>query len=164
MKNFTIRFLLSFLVLLLSAQSLLSQTTFRAKMDAVFQNVNKSQVSTQFLKESGYTFLALDRFNGVTLADTTLVDMDNWRMLYGSLLTSYVGSSTPVIPQLKDINTTVANYDKGSSIPVSILYANYNDLRPDAITANLLTGSNQQLFDVAGRSAIPDYLKVYHLI
>ena len=93
MRNFIIRFLFSFSVLLLSVQCLLSQTTFRAKMDAVFQNVNKSQVSTQFLKESGYPFLAMDRFNGATLADTTLVDMDAWRMLYGSLLTSYVGTS-----------------------------------------------------------------------
>ena len=80
-----------FLFIIFSA-NLLAQNPYQTKINSVFQNVDKSQVATQFLKESGYPFLAIDRFNGTNLADTTLVDMDSWRMLYGTLLTSYVGT------------------------------------------------------------------------
>ena len=123
-------------------------------MNSVFQNVDKTRVPTQYLKEYGYPFLALDNFNG-TLLDNNLLDMNSWRMLYGNFGTSYVGSNSPPIPQLSSINTTVANYVETDVIPVSILYMNYNDLRPDAISANLMTYSNNQIFDVAGRSQNP---------
>ena len=93
MRNLNVRLLCFVLSFLVHSIHVLAQANFRAKMDGVFQNVDKSQISTQFLKESGYPFLALDRFNGTNLADTTLVDMDSWRMLYGTLLTSYVGTS-----------------------------------------------------------------------
>ena len=93
MRTLNVRLLFFILSFLFYSTHVLAQTNFRDKMDGVFQNVDKSQVATQFLKESGYPFLALDRFNGTNLADTTLVDMDAWRMLYGTLLTSYVGTS-----------------------------------------------------------------------
>ena len=151
MKNFNVKILFFFLIL---AQSTLAQDAYRTKMNSVFQNVDKTQASTQYLKEYGYPFLAMDNFNG-TLLDSNLLDMNAWRMLYGTFGTSYVGSNSPPIPQLSSINTTVANYVETGVIPVSLLYTNYNDLRPDALSANLMTYSNEQLYDVAGRTQNP---------
>jgi len=97
MKNFNLRLLFFFSFFLLFATHILAQDAFRTKMNTVFQNVNKTLVPTQYLKEYGYPFLALDRFNG-SLQDTNLLDMGAWRMLYGTFGTSYVGSNSPPIP------------------------------------------------------------------
>jgi len=155
MKNFNIRLLFLISSYLLSSAHVFSQTSFRDKIRTVFQNVDKTQASTQYIKECGYPFLAMDRYNGILLADSNLLDMNSWRMLYGSFATSYVGTNVPAIQQLSTFNTTVANYEKMGVIPVSILYTNYNDLRPDALSLNLMTYSNNQIFDVAGRSQNP---------
>ncbi len=154
MKIFHVTLLFFFSSFLLHAPSILAQDAYRTKMNSVFQNVDKTQASTKYIKEYGYPFLAMDNFNG-TLLDSNLLDMNAWRMLYGAFATSYVGTTTPTIPALSNINTTVANYVTSGVIPVSLVYANYNDLRPDAISANLLTYTNGQIFDVAGRSQNP---------
>jgi len=56
----------------------IAQTSFRDKIRTVFQNVDKTQATTHFIKECGYPFLALDRFNGAILADTTFLAMDRF--------------------------------------------------------------------------------------
>jgi len=133
----------------------LAQDAYQIKVASIFQNVDKSQVPTQYLKEFGYSFMPMDYFKGV-LADTNVLDMTAWRLLYGSFYSSYVGNTSPSVPALSAVNSIIKNYETSSdAIPISLLYVNYNDLRPDAITSNLLTGSNEQLYDVAGRSAIP---------
>jgi hypothetical protein len=107
------------------------------------------------LKEYGYPFLPMNAYNG-TLVDSNRTEMTVWRMLYASFLTSYVGTGVPTLPALSAVNTTIANKQTSSgAIPISLLHANYNDLRSDAISANLMSISNQQLFDVAGRTQSP---------
>jgi PKD-like domain len=124
-------------------------------VNSVFQNVNKTQVPTQFLREYGYPFLPINVFNG-TLVDSNRTDIDAWRMVYASFLTSYVGTTAPSVPTLSTINTALENSQTTSTaIPIVLLHANYNDLRSDALTANLMTISNEQIFDVAGRTQSP---------
>ena len=151
MKNFRFKFIFFFIV---NSYLLTAQDAYQTKIASIFQNVDKSQVPTKHLKEFGYNLMPMDVFNGI-LADTNVLDMTAWRLLYGSFYSSYVGASTPSVPLLSSVNTTINNYEITDAIPISLLYVNYNDLRPDAISANLLTGSNEQLSDVAGRSDIP---------
>jgi hypothetical protein len=89
--------------------------------------------------------------------DSNRTDIHAWRMLYASLLTSHLGFALPgSLPTLSKINLSLQNSQTTSSaIPITILHAKYADLRPDALTANLMTISNNQLFDVAGRSQSP---------
>jgi hypothetical protein len=124
----------------------------RIKLNSVFQNVNKTQVSTQFLAEYAHPILPMKAFNG-TLVDSIRTDMNLWRQLYTTTFTAYLGTATHPMPELNTVNTTIASVQ--NAIPISLLHWNYNDMRPDAVTANLLSITNNQLFDVAGRSQSP---------
>ena len=153
MKNFRFRFIF-LLSLILFAIKLNAQDEFRLAINSTFQNVDKTQIPTKYLKEVGYPFLDLNAFNGI-LNDSGVIDITGWRKLYASFISSYVGTGTPTFPDLSAANTNIVSYESSGSIPVSLLYVNYNDLRPDAVTAGLLTTSNNQIFDVAGRSSSP---------
>lgn len=75
MKNLSVRLVFFISSLFLSSMHVIAQTSFRDKIRTVFQNVDKTQATTHFIKECGYPFLALDRFNGAILADTTLMEL-----------------------------------------------------------------------------------------
>jgi hypothetical protein len=54
------------------------------------------------------------------------------------------------------VNTSIETEENASaSIPVPILYGNYDHLRLDALTANLLTLSAEKYYDVPGRLLLP---------
>jgi Secretion system C-terminal sorting domain len=111
-------------------------------------------VPTQFLMEYGYPLLPMNKFNG-TLVDSNRTDISVWRMLYASYLTSYVGATASTLPSLTAVNTSINTVETTGTIPISLLHLNYNDLRPDAVTAGLMTVANEQIFDVAGRTQSP---------
>jgi len=64
-------FLIFFGFICLSSSHILSQDAYQTKVASIFQNVDKSQVPTQYLKEFGYNFMPIDVFNG-DLADTNV--------------------------------------------------------------------------------------------
>jgi len=76
MKNFNIRLLFLISSYLLSSAHVFSQTSFRDKIRTVFQNVDKTQASTQYIKECGYPFLYMDDFN-TDITDTSILDLAN---------------------------------------------------------------------------------------
>ena len=100
MKNFRFKFIFFFIV---NSYLLTAQDAYQTKIASIFQNVDKSQVPTKHLKEFGYNFMPMDVFNGI-LADTNVLDMTAWRLLYGSFLTSHVEKSILAIPILNAVN------------------------------------------------------------
>ena len=143
-----------FLFIIFSA-NLLAQNPYQTKINSVFQNVDKSQVPTKFLMDFGVPFVPLNAFNG-TLVDSVKTDITKWRMAYAALLTSYVGTSSLAVPMLNAVNTSIQKADSiNNAISVPLMYHNYNDLRPDAVAAGLMTVNNEQIYDVAGRSSSP---------
>lgn len=82
---------LYFLLLLswtLLARTAAAQTTdpVRQKLDAIFANLDKSQVPTGRLAEAAVPLAALQNFDGVVLRDTGRADMDGFRHLYATAL------------------------------------------------------------------------------
>lgn len=57
--------------------------------------------------------------------------------------------SLPAVNNLIDTSRS-----KGNST-VAVLYGQYASLKPNSLSSNLLTLTNQQFYDVAGRSQIP---------
>ncbi|MGX5818498.1 T9SS type A sorting domain-containing protein [Chitinophaga lutea] len=126
----------------------------RTKLDDVFSAINKSVIHTGFLEEFGMPYIPLDVFGGV-LTDSNKVSMDAWRMAYATLYSSRINGTNP-LPALTTVNTTIATEESaGAAIPVPLLYAEYNYLRYDALSTNLLTISAERYYDVAGRPKLP---------
>ncbi len=129
--------------------------SLRIKLDHVFTHIDKSQVPTGFLEEYGAQFVNLNRFNGV-LTDSNEVNALGWQYIYATVYSSRIyGANTLPTPEAN--YTTFDNEAKAnqSSNPVSMLALGYSSLKPDAVTNNLFTITNDQLYDVPGRAQSP---------
>jgi hypothetical protein len=128
----------------------------RTKLDDVFSQLDKSQITTGILKEYGYGFVDLTAIN-----PTQPMDLATWRFIYATLYSSRI-RGLETLPQLKDtkdkiegivrIGNTVL-YEGVQYAPV--IHYQFNSLRPDAVSTNLLRVSNNRLQDVAGRTQSP---------
>ena len=136
------------------AQSTPPSDSVRLYLDNMFANVDKSQVPTPYLEEYGARLAPLRLFNGI-LQDSNRTTATTWRLLYASVLSGNLNGPCN-LPLPSDLNATVSTQVAASSaIPVLVQRLDYAVLRADAITAGLMTGQNEQLFDVAGRSQSP---------
>jgi hypothetical protein len=120
----------------------------------VFGNLDVSQVPTGRLNGYGVPFVALPAFGG-TLADSNLTTSGTWRQAYATAVTSRV-TGTETLPRLDTLSDRLERARAaGSAIPIALARIDYAALRPDAVTAGLLTVQNGQLADVPGRTQSP---------
>ena len=138
----------------LKAQSY-DTTSYYGKMNYVFHYVNKSLVSTGMLRDYGIEFLNLDNYTGSALHDSNFVALAEWRMLYTSLYSSQINSNANLL-YLDTVNRLIDKYNN-KNLPINFigLHYNYEKLKDNAVTANLLSVSNDRFYDVAGRPATP---------
>lgn len=127
----------------------------RDKLDNVFAHIDKSQVPSGFLAEFGASLVPLKTFRG-ELTDSNKIDIRAWRFIYATIQTSRIYGTNP-LPGLATVNTAINNVEGANpgTLPIPLLYADYNYLRPDATMENLLSIQNNQLFDVPGRAQSP---------
>ena len=122
-------------------------TGFADAINDVFQYVDKSRVPSGILEEYSFRFAPLRLFAG-TLQDSNRTTATVWRLLYGSVLSGNINGSCP-LPLLPDLNAALqTQVGAGPAIPLLVQRLDYATLRPDAVSAGLLTGQNEQLFDV----------------
>ncbi|WP_310394078.1 T9SS type A sorting domain-containing protein [Hymenobacter sp.] len=126
----------------------------RLYLDNMFANLDKTQVPTPYLEEYGFRFAPLRLFAG-TLQDSNRTTATLWRLLYGTVLSGNINGPC-ALPMLPDLNTALRTQTTASpAIPLLVQRLDYATLRPDAVSAGLLTGQNEQLFDVPGRPQSP---------
>ena len=59
----------------------------RQKLDSIFQDVDKSQIPTGYLKEYGSEFLPLHWFNGLLTDSNAVNSLDIFRTAYCDMVT-----------------------------------------------------------------------------
>jgi len=128
----------------------------RQKLDAIFVNLDRSQVPTGRLLEAAVPLAYLPGFDGV-LHDSARTDIDGFRLLYATALSAHLYGDE-ALPTLSDFNQSLqaaAPTAPAQAIPVAVQYVSYNFLRPDAETAGLVSLQNEQLLDVPDRLESP---------
>lgn len=155
LKNITPNLCLCIMITLFSFQSKAQVDSLRLTLDNVFAHVDKSQIPSGFLEEYGAQFANLRTYNG-TLTDSNYVNAMAWHYIYASIYSAKIyGANTLPTP---DSNHNVFNSEailNKDINPVSMLLLDYSSLKPDAMTNNLFTISNNQLYDVPGRTQSP---------
>lgn len=138
----------------------------RQKLDSIFRYVDKSQIPTGYLKEYGSEFLPLHWFNGILTDSNAVNGVDIFRTAYCDLITSKLPAQ-PVTPEarvrpqfyallpLPQVNALIDSAITNVASPIVILYGKYASLSPTALSDNLLTVSNQQIYDVPNRLSSP---------
>lgn len=154
MRKLYTLFYFSFFVLKIQSQSY-DTTNYYGKMNYVFHYVDKGLVNTGMLRNYGIEFLNLDNYTGVALHDSNYVALDEWRMLYTGLYSSQINNNANLL-YLDTVNRLINKYSS-DTLPISFvgLHYNYEKLKDNAVTANLLSVSNDRFYDVPGRPANP---------
>lgn len=84
--------LFTFLITFLFFNIGFSQNTdYVDRMQHIFGNIDKTKVTTGYLKEFGIRFNEVEAFKGV-IAENNFVDKTQWQSLYSSLYTMRVGT------------------------------------------------------------------------
>ncbi len=137
-----------------AAQSAPPSDSVRQYLDQMFAPVDKTQVPTPYLEEYGFRFAPLRLFAGA-LQDSNRTTATLWRQLYATVLSGNINGAN-ALPLLPALNTALQTQVAASAaIPLLVQRLDYATLRPDAISAGLLTGQNEQLYDVPGRAQSP---------
>ena len=143
------------LIMLMGLSTKAQVDSLRLTLDNIFVHIDKSQIPSGFLDEYGAQFANLKTYNGI-LTDSNVVNAMAWHYIYASVYSSKIyGTNTLPAPET---NYTVFNSEailNTNVNPVSMLALNYSSLKPDAVTNNLFTISNNQLYDVPGRPQSP---------
>ncbi len=131
-------------------------TTYYGKMGFLFNNLNRTQITTGLLRDYGIDFMNLDNYNGKVLNDTNWVTLPDWRSIYATLYSEQIKTPTNML-YLDTINNLIGRFAQ-SNLPVTFtcLYYNFNVLDSNAAINNLITiAPNGQLNDVTGRTQSP---------
>lgn len=130
----------------------------KQRMDHIFGVLDQSFIHTGILTDYGIDLANHTLFDGTIRTDNEM-DMNTWRALYGSLLSSVINPSSNMI-HLTTINdrlrTYAAGYNRNNrSVDLPTLFIACQMLREDAVSQNLIYIENERLKDVAGRSQSP---------
>ena len=158
MKSLALKCCIAFLLFTVNAKAQTPDTSTVDKLIRYILNpIDKTQVTTGILAEYGAPLLDLSTFNGV-LTDSNKVNINIFRTLAYQIQTAYCGSGTSSLPAITTVNSSIASLSHDTlPIPVPLLIGNYNSVKTNAFTNNLLyhnTGTNQ-VEDVSGRSESP---------
>ena len=85
-----------------------STTNYYDRMNQIFGLIDKTKVTTGFLKEFGIRFNCIESYNGI-LGDTNYVDLTQWKSLYNSLYSMRVGTvaSSMTVPSTVFCNAEI---------------------------------------------------------
>jgi hypothetical protein len=161
MKPLILKFICILTTISISTIKLHAQTpdtsTTQKLLQYIFQPIDKNQIPTGFLEEYGCPMLPMETFNG-TLTDSNRIDMHLWRTLYFQLQTSWSKAASNPLPSIITVNTAIKqNVADSLPTPIPILIGQYNTVKSNAFTSNLLSynSSTRQVSDVANRSQSP---------
>jgi hypothetical protein len=132
-----------------------------AQMRAMLAPLDKSGLQTGILLQQAPMFVHPFRYDGVSLNDSNLLDASNFGRLYGLLRAAAIGPSG--LPPSKESYRQEVKRLRGAggdTIPLALMFMQYEYIRPDALASGLLYWDNgiKAFQDVQGRSTEP-YLR-----
>ena len=114
-----------------------------AKMDTIFEQIDRSRIETGLLSDYGCFFIDPSLYDGV-LDDDNWVTLDDWQMLYSSMYASQVNDKV----SLEDPSSVFER----SAIAFSLLYLQYNAIDTMAFDKGLLSIVDDQLYESGSES------------
>jgi len=141
------------LMALVASLCLAQNESLPQKLQHFFAPLDKSQVPSGYLYDQSWSFAAPSDFRG-SLTDSNFVSTDVFGMLYGALRGSCV-SNSPNLPAPSVYLSKIKQGAAGDTIQFAVMAQCFDRIRPDALSQNLVSISNGQMFDVPGRQASP---------
>ncbi|PQV51600.1 putative secreted protein (Por secretion system target) [Jejuia pallidilutea] len=122
------------------------------RMQHIFGNIDKTKVTTGYLKEFGIRFNEVEAYNGAIASDN-LVDKTQWQSLYSSLYTMRVGTVAQNMTNPSTVFNNLKTQQTGTKTYfLAAQYYTYQQYKANAYTNGDVTVSNDRIYDVAGRN------------
>jgi len=151
MKTTKFRLLLSVIVFIPAivwAQD--PRTDFKKQMNNLFQQVDKSRITSGLLSDYAFEVVEIAPFNGIP-SDTNYVNTATWVGLYSSIYDAKINNlitlESPDVVAERFIEATAT----GNVIPLAMMHYLYDKLDDDALNKGWMTYSNGRIWDVAGK-------------
>ena len=127
-------------------------SSYANRMQYVFGNIDKTKVTTGYLKEFGVRFANIEACNG-NLSTANFVTKREWQGLYNSLYSMRVGTAaiSMASPQIINANL-VTQQNSTENILFAVQHYNYQQYKTNAYTNGDVIISNDRIFDKAGRN------------
>lgn len=144
--------ILLFLVCLATFNIQAQNTSYANRMQYIFGNIDKTKVTTGYLKEFGIRFCDVELYNGIITPNNT-VDKTRWQSLYSSLYTMRVGTVAQNMMAPSIVNTNLKTAQSNSNdILLAVQHYNYQQYKTNAYTNGDVTITNDKIYDVTGRN------------
>ncbi|TDP60357.1 T9SS type A sorting domain-containing protein [Flavobacterium dankookense] len=145
--------ILLFLLCLATFYNVQAQNTAYAnRMQYIFGNINKSKVTTGYLKEFGVRFANIEVCNG-SLSTNNYVTLKEWNNLYNSLYSMRVGTVAQNMIAPSVVNTNLKTAQSNSNdILIAVQHFNYQQYKTNAHTNGDVIITNDKIYDVTGRN------------
>jgi hypothetical protein len=127
-------------------------TAYSNRMQYIFSNIDKTKVSTGYLKEFGIRFANLEDCNG-SLSPNNFVNKTEWNEIYSSLYSMRVGTMAQnmVAPSVVNSNCTTLQ-SNATEILLAVQHYNYQQYKTTAQTNGDVVITNDKIYDVSGRN------------
>lgn len=139
-KLYTLILAVIFSVTNIHAQTLYDNySEVRSYLNSMFQQLNKNRVPTGLLLDYGIDLVDMEDYDGTILADSTYVNVDIYRDILKTLIssdvkTNYNSSYNGVKAKIDALDNVAVD----GSIKLSVAFYQYNVIKPNAIKDNLI--------------------------
>lgn len=128
---------------------------YKNTIESIFENVDRSYVNTGLLADYGLYFTNIEKFNGIR-SDTNYIEYGEWQLLYTSLYSCKFNENASIQKSADVFDAisvaAVANNDVNL---FAGLHFNYERFKDDAVSDNLVSVSNDKIYDTPGRPSTP---------
>lgn len=151
MKNFLRQIIIVFLlamsyVIPMSAQAIEENTIFRACMDDIFANVDKTRVPTGLLRDYSFPLVDFDKYDGTELTDSNYVNKGVFEYILRSVRSAAV-LQKPFEP-VSTIMNNMYESNKSNSIVCGLALYKYNYVKENALEDNLIRYEDEHVYEV----------------
>ena len=120
-----------------NAQSLDDYSSIRSELNSMFEDLDKSKIITGLLLDYAVDLVDLSLFDGENMSDSSTVNYATLQYILSS-----IRSAAPVTAPFQDVSvisdTLSARNLRTGHIPICLTVFDYNQIRADALTNNLI--------------------------
>lgn len=130
-----------------NAQAPETNTSFSDAIAQVFGQLESNRAPHGLLYDIAFEQVNLGNYNGSFVADSTFVDIKEFYTINQTLRSMRFGNSPPIFLKERDIDSLAFPTRAPGKILLTGMFYRYAKLREDALSTNLITVSNNVLYD-----------------
>lgn len=118
-------------------------------MNFIFGHLETGRIPYGLLRDYAFEYTNLDSYNGVIMADSTLLSKTSFLGIYNTLITAQMTvDSHNAMPDPELVDSLWFRSRQPGRISIAGLFYQYARFSSDAYTSNKVSSNNDQLYDV----------------